>query len=259
MASESSRGGHRPTRKKLSRRGTPPKVLMVDVGGSNVKLMVSGQDAVRKVKSARRMTAMQMVKGVLATTKDWHYDVISLGFPGLIKDGQVARNPLNLGGGWEGFDFEKAFKKPVRIINDAAMQALAAYERGRLLFVGFGTSIGASLIADDVVVPVEVGLMRLSKSQAFMDRLTKEALARWGQAKWQKGVEQALALLKDLFWPEHVVIGGGNAKHLDPLPEGCTRAANKDAFKGALRLWPGADLLAVPQVTTWRIERPSKG
>jgi polyphosphate glucokinase len=259
MALKSGAPGNRATKKDFSRRCTPPKVLMVDVGGSNVKLMASGQDEVRKVKSGRRMTAVEMVKGVLAATKDWDYDVISLGFPGLIRDGQVTRNPLNLGGGWEGFDFENAFKCPVRIINDAAMQALAAYERGRLLFVGFGTSIGACLIADDVVVPVEVGLMRLSRSQAFMDRLRKEALARWGRGRWRKGVEQALALLRDLFWPEHVVIGGGNAKYLDPLPEGCTRASNKDAFRGALRLWPGADLLAVPQVTTWRIERPAAG
>jgi polyphosphate glucokinase len=232
----------------------PPTVLMVDVGGTSVKMMVSGQEGFRKVKSSRSMTAAQMVARTLKATKDWKYDVVSLGFPGLIRNGQVARNPLNLGGEWEGFDFEKAFRCPVRLINDAAMQALANYETGRLLFVGLGTSVGACLIVDDVIVPVEVGLLRLSKSEGFMDRLSKEALNK-GRARWQKAVERALALLRDLFWPDHVVIGGGNAKHLDPLPEGCERTNNQEGFRGAIRLWGGADMVAVPHTTTWRIHR----
>jgi polyphosphate glucokinase len=125
-----------------------------------------------------------------------------------------------------------------------------------MLFVGLGTSVGAALIADDTIVPLEIGMLRLSKSEGFMDRLSKEALNADGKARWQKSVARAIALLRDVFWPDHMVIGGGNAKHLDPLPEGCERGNNQDAFRGATRLWPDADMLAEPVVTTWRITRP---
>ena len=234
---------------------SPPTVLMVDVGGSSVKMMMSEEDGFRKFRSSRTMTAAEMVEGVLKATKDWDYEAVSIGFPGLIRNGQVARNPLNLGGEWEGFNFEKAFKRPVRLINDAAMQALANYETGRMLFVGLGTSVGACLIVDDVIVPVEVGLLRLSKSQGFMDRLSKQALDEKGRSRWQRSVERALSLLRDVFWPDRVVIGGGNAKLLDPLPEGCERTNNQGGLRGAVRLWEGADIVAVPQATSWRIQR----
>ena len=217
-------------------------------------MMTAAEEDFRKFKSHQSMTAAEMVEGVLQHTKDWEYDAISIGFPGLIRNGKVARDPLNLGGGWEGFDFEDAFRRPVRLINDAAMQALANYDSGRLLFVGLGTSVGACLIADDVIVPVEVGLLRLSKAEGFMDRLSKEALNR-GRARWQRSVERALALLKDVFWPDHVIIGGGNAKHLDPFPKGCERSTNQEGLRGAIRLWGGADLVAVAHTTTWRIHR----
>ena len=231
------------------------KVLMIDVGGTNVKLMASGHEGFRKFPSGRGLTAAKMVKGVLAATEDWEYEAISLGFPGLVREGRIARNPLNLGGGWMDFDFDKALKRPVRIINDAAMQALARYEAGRMLFVGLGTSVGAALVADDCVIPLEIRMMRLSQSEAFMDRLSQDALNSRGKARWQKAVGRALALLSDVFWPDHIALGGGNAKHLDPLPERCERGDNQDAFRGALRLWPGADLLAEGQATTWRIKR----
>jgi predicted NBD/HSP70 family sugar kinase len=229
------------------------KVLMIDVGGTNVKLMASGHEGFRKFPSGRAMTAAKMVKGVLEATQDWEYEAVSLGFPGLVRNGKVDRNPLNLGGGWVDFDFDKAFKRPVRIINDAAMQALASYETGRFLFLGLGTSVGATLIADDTVVPLEIGMMPLSKSEAFMDRLSKEALTTLGKRRWQKSVTRAIALLRNIFWPDHFQLGGGNAKHIDPVPEGCERGDNQDAFRGALRLWPGADMLAEAQTTTWRI------
>ena len=231
------------------------KVLMIDVGGTSVKLMASGHEGFRKVPSGRGLTAAKMVKGVLAATEDWEYEAVSLGFPGLVREGRIARNPLNLSGGWMDFDFDKAFKRPVRIINDAAMQALARYESGRMLFVGLGTSVGAALVADDVVVPLEIGILRLSKSEGFMDRLSDEALNSRGKARWQKSVARAIAVLRDVFWPDHVALGGGNAKHLDPIPEGCERGDNQDAFRGALRLWPGADMLAEVHTTTWRIAR----
>ena len=234
------------------------KVLMIDVGGTSVKLMASGHEGYRKFPSGRRLTAAKMVKGVREATEDWEYEAISLGFPGLVRESRVARNPLNLAGGWMDFDFDKAFKRPVRIINDAAMQALANYDEGRLLFLGLGTSVGATLIVDDSVVPLEIGMMPLSKSEAFMDRLSKEALNTLGKRRWQKSVTRAVALLRDIFWPDHFKLGGGNAKYIDPLPEGCERGDNQDAFRGAIRLWPGADMLAEAQMTTWRITRRAR-
>jgi polyphosphate glucokinase len=231
------------------------KVLMIDVGGTSVKMMAAGHEGFRKFPSGRGLTAAKMVKGVLAATEDWEYEAISLGFPGLVREGRIARNPLNLAGGWTEYDFDKAFKCPVRVINDAAMQALARYDKGRMLFVGLGTSVGAALIADDTIVPLEIGIMHLSKSEKFMDRLSKEALSTGGKKRWQRSVERALAVLRDVFWPDHLALGGGNAKHLDPVPEGCERGDNQDAFRGAQRLWPGADLLAEPLTTTWRITR----
>lgn len=231
------------------------KVLMIDVGGTNVKLMASGHEGFRKFNSGRTLTASKMVKGVLAATEDWEYEVVSLGFPGLVRDGRIARNPLNLAGGWLDFDFDKAFKRPVRVINDAAMQALASYDTGRLLFLGLGTSVGATVIADDTIVPLEIGTMPLSKSEMFMDRLSKEALNTGGKRRWQKSVTRAATLLRDIFWPDHFILGGGNAKHIDPLPQGCERGENQDAFRGAIRLWSGADMLAEARATTWRITR----
>ena len=234
------------------------KVLMIDVGGTSVKMMAAGQEGLRKFPSGEKLTAAQMVKGVLKATQDWEFEAVSLGFPGLVVKGQPARDPLNLGGRWVGFDFAKAFKRPVRIINDAALQALANYKSGRMLFIGLGTSIGATLIADDTVIPIEVGRLRHSKKEGFADCLSKAARDAIGHKAWEKRVWQAVELLRDCFWPDQVVIGGGNAKTLLEMPEGCRRRDNQDTFRGALRLWPGADMLAEPQTTTWRIMRPKQ-
>lgn len=231
------------------------KILMADVGGTNVKLMVSGNEEVRKVPSGRELTAVRMVESVLGMTEDWEYEAVSLGYPGIVRDGKVARESLNLGNGWVNFDFEKAFKRPVRVINDAALQALAIYDTGRLLYLGLGTSVGAAIIADDTVLPLEIGIMPVSKSEAFMDRLSKEALDRLGRRRWQKAVTRAVALLHEIFWPDHFRLGGGNARLLDPVPAGCECGNNQDAFTGARRLWSGADMLAEAKATTWRITR----
>ncbi|MGV3662557.1 MAG: ROK family protein [Prosthecobacter sp.] len=229
------------------------KILMIDIGGSNVKMMVNGHEEMRKFPSGRTLTARRMVAGVKKATKDWDYDAITLGFPGLVEAGRLVREPLNLSGGWMKFNFAKAFRKPVRIINDAAMQALANYKGGRMLFVGLGTSVGAAIVADGVVVPVELGLIPLSRRHTFMSRLSKAARRADGQERWQRAVFKAVALLKDVFWPADTVIGGGNAKKLDPLPPGCRRTSNQEAIRGAVRLWEGADLHAEPYGTTWRI------
>src|SRR3954470_13871923 len=151
------------------------KILMIDVGGTNVKLMASGHEGRRKVPSGSKLTAAQMVREVIKTTEDWEYDAISLGYPSLITDGRPAREPLNLGGGWLNYDYEKAFQRPVRFINDAAMQALASYQTGRMLFLGFGTSSGGTMIVDDVIIPLEIGTLKLTRTLRFMDALTNAA------------------------------------------------------------------------------------
>lgn len=234
------------------------KILMIDIGGSNVKMMVNGREEMRKFPSGKTLTARRMVAGVKKATKDWEYDAITLGFPGLVEGGKLVREPLNLSGGWMNFNFAQAFRRPVRIINDAAMQALANYQGGRMLFVGFGTSVGAALVADGVVVPVELGLIPFSRRHTFMSRLSKAARRADGQERWARAVHKAVALLKDVFWPADTVIGGGNAKHLEPLPAGCRRTSNREAIRGAVRLWDGADLHAEPYGTTWRIGEKEK-
>ena len=236
-------------------RSAAPRVLMVDVGGTHIKMMVDGAD-VRKLKSKHAMTAAAMAKNVLEETADWKFDVVTIGFPGLVRSGAIIREPLNLSEGWVGFDFSAAFGRPVRLINDAAMQALAHYQEGRMLFVGFGTSIGATLVADDVLIPVEVGLLRLASGERFMDRLTKVAFKQ-DRSAWQQAVTEGVAMLRDVFWPDQTVLGGGNTKFLDPLPPGCIAARNEDGYLGAQRLWEGVDLLASENGTTWRITHPS--
>lgn len=213
------------------------RVLMIDVGGTNVKLMVSGREEMLKFPSGRTLSAQQMVEQTLQLTSDWSYDCISIGFPGLVRDGAPSREPLNLGGGWLGFDFTEAFGRPVRLVNDAVLQATAAYEGGRMLFVGLGTSIGCALAVDGIFTNIEVGLIPLGKETRFMDRLTKASRRERGHEKWQRDVFTAVALLKDMFWPDETVIGGGNAKHLLPLPAGCRRTSNREALRGAERLW----------------------
>jgi predicted NBD/HSP70 family sugar kinase len=231
------------------------KVLMIDVGGTNVKLMASGHEGFRKVPSGSRLTASQMVKEVLKATADWEFEAVTLGFPGLVADGKIVREPLNLGGGWINFDYKKAFKRPVRFINDAAMQALATYEAGRMLFVGFGTSTGATIVVDDVIVPLEIGMLCLPDGKRFIDRLTDEAKKKRGKKKWLRSVHPAIDMLRDVFKPDDIVIGGGNAKDIEPLPPGCRVQSNQGAFRGACRLWPGADMFAEPYGTSWRIKK----
>jgi polyphosphate glucokinase len=230
-------------------------VLMVDVGGTNVKVMVSYDDQVRKFPSGDNLTANEMVRGVLELSAGLDFDRISLGFPGLVENGWPAREPHNLGDGWVGFDYSKAFGKPVRCINDAAMQALGNYMRGRLLFLGFGTSIGATVIVDDIVVPIEVGLIKLSRKTRLMDRVTKLALKTHGQELWTEAVVEAVELLQNVVKPDETILGGGNAQFIDPLPANCRCVDNRTAYVGAQRLWEGSDLFASACSTSWRIHR----
>jgi len=230
-------------------------VLMVDVGGTNVKIMASHDGEMRKMPSGEALSATEMVRGVVELASDLEFDRLSLGFPGLVEGGKPVREPHNLGDGWVGFDYAKAFGKPVRCINDAAMQALGNYVSGRLLFLGFGTSIGATVIVDDVVVPVEVGLIKLTRKARLMDRVSKAGLKRYGQELWTESVVEAVEILQNVIKPDETILGGGNAKLIDPLPAGCRCVDNPSAYVGAQRLWEGSDLFASACQTSWRIHR----
>jgi polyphosphate glucokinase len=230
-------------------------VLMIDVGGTNVKIMASYEGEMRKMPSGEKLSASEMVRGVIELASGLEYDRISLGYPGLVHSGMPVREPNNLGSGWVGLDYSKAFGKPVRIINDAAMQALGNYTSGRLLFLGFGTSIGAAMIVDDIVVPIEVGLIKLTRKTRLMDRVSQEALDRDGREAWMKAVAEGVEIVDNIIKPDKIILGGGNSDLIDPLPEKCRRVDNRSAYMGAQRLWEGSDLFASACPTSWRIHR----
>jgi polyphosphate glucokinase len=213
-----------------------PAVLTVDVGGSNVKAVLNGVDERRRFVSGKKMTAQQMVDGVLEMTSDWDYVGVSVGVPGPVADGRVLREPVNLGKGWVDFAFEKAFGKPTKLINDAAMQALGAYEGGRMLFLGLGTGLGTTLILEGVVAPMELGHLPFRKS-TFEDYVGEAGQERLGHKRWKRYVLETIERLTDALLPDYVVLGGGNARALDELPPNCRLGHNEDAFLGGFRLW----------------------
>lgn len=213
------------------------KVLVIDVGGSNVKIIATGVEKRIKIPSGEQMTPNRMVSEVKEAAKDWDYDVISIGYPGAIKEGKIVLEPHNLGAGWVGFDFEKAFKKPVKLINDAAMQALGSYEGGQMLFLGLGTGLGAALVKDSVVFPLEVAHMPYRKGRTYEDYTGKDGHARLGDRKWKKHVRKIIQILSDAFVADQIVLGGGNAELLDKLPPHISYGTNANAFKGGFRMW----------------------
>jgi polyphosphate glucokinase len=212
------------------------KILVIDVGGTNVKLLASGQETPRKFPSGRKLTPEKLVAGVQDATKDWEFDVVSIGYPGPVLCGQPMVEPVNLGTGWMGFDFAAALGRPAKVMNDAAMQALGSYQGGKMLFVGLGTGFGATVIMDGVVEPLELGRFRYKKS-TLEDYVGKRGLERFGRKKWQRHVEDILARLITALKPNDVVVGGGNAKKLDPLPKGTRLGSNANAFTGGFRMW----------------------
>jgi polyphosphate glucokinase len=230
-------------------------VLMVDVGGTNVKVMACHEGEMRKMRSGKELTATDMVRGVLELAFDLKFDRISLGYPGLVENGEPVFEPPNLGEGWVGFDYSQAFGKPVRCINDAALQALANYRSGRLLYLGLGTGIGATVIVDDIVIPIEVGRIKLTQKERLMDRLSNVALKRDGRARWRKAVLEAVELLQSVFRPNETVLGGGNAQFVDPFADDCRCVDNRSAYAGARRLWEGSDLFASACASSWRTHR----
>jgi polyphosphate glucokinase len=213
-------------------------VLVIDVGGSNVKLCVSGQSQMpRRFKSGPDLTPRGLVDQVVAQTGDWRYDVISIGFPGVAGVNGAEAEPGNLGNGWIGFDFQRAFGKPVRFVNDAVMQALGAYDGGRMIFLGLGTGLGSTLITEHVVVPMELGNLPFRDGQTMAQRLSRAGLKANGEACWRRDVHEACSVIKSAFAADYVVLGGGNAKIVDPLPDFARRGGNEDACTGGIRLW----------------------
>ena len=211
-------------------------ILAVDIGGTNVKMLATGHEERRKFPSGRELTPEAMIAGVQHATKDWDYDVVSVGYPGPVMCGQPLMEPTNLGPGWMGFDFAAGFGKPTKVINDAAMQALGSYEGGKMLFVGLGTGFGATIIWNGEIEPLELGRFRYKKSN-IETYVGARALKRFGRKKWQKHVEDALARLMTALKPTDVVLGGGNAKKLQPLPAGTRLGDNSFAFLGGYLLW----------------------
>jgi polyphosphate glucokinase len=212
------------------------KVLVIDVGGTYVKIFATGEKEARRFPSGPTMTPKQMVSGVKKLAVDWQYDVVSIGYPGLVLRGRVAAEPYNLAPGWVGFNFEAAFKRPVKIINDAAMQALGSYQDGKMLFLGLGTGLGSAIVADGVVVPMELGHLSY-KNGTYEDYVGLRGLQRLGRKKWQRHVEYGVERLINALYPDDVVIGGGNVKQLTELPPGCRAGDNANAFLGGFRLW----------------------
>ncbi len=214
-------------------------VLVVDVGGTNVKIMANGQDEPRRFPSGPTLTPERMISGVKELAADWNYDVISLGYPGRVHDGHVVSDPHNLAPGWVRFDFAAAFGCPVKLINDAAMQALGSYRGGLLMFLCLGTGLGSALVAEGVSVPMELGHLSYKKG-TYEDYVGLRGLKRLGKKKWRQHVAYGVARLIDAFHPDDVVLGGGNAKKLKELPPGCRAGDNAFAFLGGFRLWEEA-------------------
>ena len=215
-------------------------VLVVDVGGTNIKILASGQKHARKIPSGPDLTARRMVRAVKLAAKDWAYDRVSIGFPGPVANGRSSSDPVNLGRGWKGFDFRKAFGRPAKVINDAAMQALGSYHGGRMLFLGLGTGLGAALVVDGVLQPLEMGQMPYKNGKTFEDYVGRAGLMSLGKKRWRREVFKVVEILKFGMQVEEVVLGGGNVKKLKELPPGSRPGSNHNAFVGGFRLWERA-------------------
>jgi polyphosphate glucokinase len=215
------------------------KVLVVDVGGHSVKILATGQEQPRKLPSGPTLTAEQMVAGVKDLAGNWNYDVVSIGYPGPVLHGRPVAEPHNLGPGWVGFDYEAAFGRPVKLVNDAAMQALGSYQGGRMLFLGLGTGLGTTMIVNGIVEPMELAHLPYRKG-TYEDYVGIRGLERLGKKKWRKYVADVVARFRAALEPDDVVLGGGNVKKMKELPPGCRLGDNANAFRGGFRLWEEA-------------------
>jgi hypothetical protein len=214
------------------------KILVIDVGGSNVKMMISAEEKRRKFPSGPKLGPNEAVAQIKEATNDWSFDAVALGFPAPVRDGKILNDPKHLGKNWTGFDFAKALGKPVRIINDASLQALGSYGgKGRMLFLGLGTGLGSALVWKDHVLPLELGDLPYQDDFIIEDWLGDEGLESLGKKEWLRETVHALKHLKSAFIADHVVLGGGNARLIEKLPEGFELGHNRNVYPGGLRLW----------------------
>jgi predicted NBD/HSP70 family sugar kinase len=213
------------------------KILVIDVGGTNIKVLASGRRTPIKIPSGPRMTPRIMVEEVLEATSGWEYDVVSIGYPGPVSRGRPVREPWNLGRGWVRFDYKKALRRPVRIINDAAMQALGSYAGGSMLFLGLGTGLGSTMIVDKTLIPLELAHLPYVHGKTYEEYLGEAGFRELGKRAWRRHVGRVVALFIDALRVDYVVLGGGNSKRLDDLPPNTRLGTNANAFKGGFRLW----------------------
>jgi polyphosphate glucokinase len=212
-------------------------VLVVDVGGTHVKLLASGKRAHREFPSGPHLTPHAMVEGALKMTADWSYEVVSIGYPGAVLHGRPVAEPRHLAPGWVGFDFARAFQRPVRLVNDAAMQALGSYRGGRMLFLGLGTGLGSAMIVDGILEPMELAHLPYKHGKTFEHFVGLRGLKRLGKGRWRAAVRDVVERLAAALEPDYVVLGGGNARHMKPLPRNTVLGSNDNAFRGGFRLW----------------------
>ena len=216
-------------------------VLVIDVGGTHVKILATGQKVMREFSSGPTLTPKRMVAGVKKLIGDWKYEAVSIGYPGPVVRNRPLAEPHNLARGWVGFDFKAAFKRPVKVVNDAAMQAVGSYKRGKMLFLGLGTGLGSTMIVDGIIEPMELAHLPYKKG-TYEDYVGARSLENRGKKKWRRDVADVVQLLIAALEPDDVVIGGGNVKKLKELPKGTRAGANANAFVGGFRLWENADL-----------------
>ena len=229
------------------------RVLVIDVGGTHVKILATGSRTPIKIESGRSMTARRMVTAVRKAAADWTYSFVSIGYPGPVLHGKPLHDPYNLGPGWVAFDYRKAFGRPVKIVNDAAMQAIGSYEGRRMLFLGLGTGLGSAFIVDGVLEPMELAHLPYKNGRTYEDYVGIRGLKRLGRKKWRRAVADVVERLKAALEPDYVVIGGGNAKLLKRLPAGARLGNNSLAFRGGFRLWEKPRKGRRP----WTVESPT--
>src|SRR6201993_3085420 len=242
-----------PTRQvDVAMKSSAKAVLVVDVGGTSVKILATGQSERRSFLSGPALTPRRMISGVKKLARDWTYDVVSIGYPGPVLHGRPVAEPYHLGRGWVGFDFGAAFGRPVKVVNDAAMQALGSYKGGKMLFLGLGTGLGSTIIVEGIVEPMELGHLPYKK-HTYEDYVGQRGLERWGKHAWRRNVADVVTRLIAALEPEDVGLGGGNVKQLEKLPPGCRAGNNANAFVGGFRLWENTSperLFAAPSQPT---------
>jgi hypothetical protein len=216
---------------------TPESILVVDIGGTKVKLLATGETKPRKAATGKSFSPQKLVATVTKLAQGWKYDAITIGAPCLVGMNGPQSEPGNLGTGWVGFDFSAAFGKPVRVMNDAVMQALGSYEHGRMFFMGLGTGIGSALIAENVIVPMELGNLPFDGEHSISEVLSKSALQKFGKKAWRRAIDRLVPMLMSAFVADYVVLGGGNAKNVKNLPAGARLGHNLTAFRGGVRIW----------------------